>query len=465
MKQPDIVQVRRRSDAALRRSCPARSQRGQVTVLLVLSASAFILLIAFIVNTAQVISRKIELQGAADASAIAGALWVARGMNIIASNNKGMADLLSIMIVVRALRETAPEMSTTATAMAASLTACAPYCTPLAIQLAREAAWWTGVAAYARQVDTYLNEPSALGWTTLRLIDKLNQGVKGSVIPIVAPLEAAKAARHNGADSAKIVGRNLFMYPPMGRGGKETIARQAAGCCLPKLLEPVVKGLVVACGLCITPFLSGIPLKFHMDENVANLSGGTTGPLGGISAREIENAEDPTGQTVGDKIDEYLNEVDDDGRRKHPKVSAPKFRAVSFKSGEALSWPSDPPYPMLLSDAAERAGDWRLPDPDDPDPERSMDFAGVRRKLQFMALAQAPKTTPLFASERYDNTAWLGSWYTYAQTEVYNARRWSGYDQHWQARLARATLVGDLAQYLSLSKSADKSLPNAVNAH
>jgi Flp pilus assembly protein TadG len=82
----------------------ARDERGQISVLVVLAIAPFVLLVAFVFNSGVQTSRKIEMQGAADAAAVASAVTVARGMNFIVLNNNAMAEVLSLMIAVRCIR-------------------------------------------------------------------------------------------------------------------------------------------------------------------------------------------------------------------------------------------------------------------------------------------------------------------------------------------------------------------------
>src|SRR5215204_6290893 len=85
----------------------ARDEKGQISVLVVLGIVPFILLVAFVFNSGSQTSRRIEMQGAADAAAVASAVNVARGMNFIVLNNNAMAEVLSLMIAVRCIRNTA----------------------------------------------------------------------------------------------------------------------------------------------------------------------------------------------------------------------------------------------------------------------------------------------------------------------------------------------------------------------
>ena len=84
-----------------------REESGQVTFLFVFASVALVVVLAFIINTARQTSRKIEMQGAADAAAVAGATVMARGMNLMVFNNKGMADILAVMIDIRSAYQAA----------------------------------------------------------------------------------------------------------------------------------------------------------------------------------------------------------------------------------------------------------------------------------------------------------------------------------------------------------------------
>src|SRR5205807_1401309 len=85
----------------------AEDERGQISVLVILCVIPFIFLLAFIFNSARQTSRKMEMQGAADAAAVASAVTMARGMNFMVLNNNAMAETLSLMIAVRCIKNTA----------------------------------------------------------------------------------------------------------------------------------------------------------------------------------------------------------------------------------------------------------------------------------------------------------------------------------------------------------------------
>src|SRR5262245_7997339 len=79
---------------------------GRISIFFVFGTIAFIFLIALIYNTAHQSIRKIEMQGAADAAAIAGGTQAARDLNDIANNNNTMSEMLTVMIALRSLLQT-----------------------------------------------------------------------------------------------------------------------------------------------------------------------------------------------------------------------------------------------------------------------------------------------------------------------------------------------------------------------
>src|SRR5262245_64332615 len=79
---------------------------GRISIFFVFGTIAFIFLIALIYNTAHQSIRKIEMQGAADAAAVAGGTQAARDLNDIANNNNTMSEILTVMITLRSVLQT-----------------------------------------------------------------------------------------------------------------------------------------------------------------------------------------------------------------------------------------------------------------------------------------------------------------------------------------------------------------------
>ena len=88
-----------------------RNEKGQISIFFAFGLIAAVSLLALILNTGALTIRKGEMQNAADAGARAGAVNLGRAMNLIASNNTGMTEMVSTMIVVRAVLQPSEAMT------------------------------------------------------------------------------------------------------------------------------------------------------------------------------------------------------------------------------------------------------------------------------------------------------------------------------------------------------------------
>lgn len=80
-----------------------RRQRGVVLIITLLAIVLMVALILFVLNLGQQVNRRIQIQDTADASAIAGATWVARTLNSVAHNNVSTARYISLVAVLDAM--------------------------------------------------------------------------------------------------------------------------------------------------------------------------------------------------------------------------------------------------------------------------------------------------------------------------------------------------------------------------
>ncbi len=87
---------------------PTRS--GQVIVLTLLAMTLLVALIFYVYNVGDQVNRRTTLQNVADATAISGAGWIARSMNVIAMNNCEQSRLATLVPIMDAL-PLATEMS------------------------------------------------------------------------------------------------------------------------------------------------------------------------------------------------------------------------------------------------------------------------------------------------------------------------------------------------------------------
>src|SRR5438067_11969709 len=80
-----------------------RDQSGQVSLLLVFMILALATLIFFVFNTGDQVNQAVMAQNAADASALAGANWLAHGFNVLSMNNVAASKIIAMMAMLEAI--------------------------------------------------------------------------------------------------------------------------------------------------------------------------------------------------------------------------------------------------------------------------------------------------------------------------------------------------------------------------
>lgn len=405
-------------------------ERGQISVLLLLGLIPLIFLIALVFNTAKQTSQRMQMQGAADAGAVSGGVWVARGMNLMVLNNNGMAEVLSVMVVVHSLDQTLNIMvRAVGPAIVAILTRAAAFAPPLialVIAIKVQLRYYAIVQKATSALDRLLRR---VGWTVMRALDKLNQGVK-VITPIIALAQTVHYADMNGARKfwfmltgprgadVRLPGgiriprlggvslQNFLPMMPVARGPQKFIAIEADKCQIPKLRDALAHVLVK-----ISPLypISSFIFDRLIDRNVSSLAGRGRGG----------------GQSGG--LAWYLR-----------RVLSLAMRLIA--GSNVLRWPGNPPRPMLLTDRPRRSPSQVVSRSEDV-----IDLRRVRKYLQFLVLAGAQRDTAspiagrLFANR---SARWLPeTQLTYAQADVYNPTYWGMFHQDWRAKLARAHLL------------------------
>ena len=81
-----------------------RGSRGHAVPLFLLNAIALVLVVLLVLNTAEHLRRRIEVQNAADAHALTQATWTARTMNLMAMNQVAMTQALAVSVGAEALQ-------------------------------------------------------------------------------------------------------------------------------------------------------------------------------------------------------------------------------------------------------------------------------------------------------------------------------------------------------------------------
>jgi hypothetical protein len=180
---------------------------GQISSLGVLAAAAFACLLMLVINTGYATSGKIELQNAADATAISGATWVARGLNVISLNNVTQTQLLAITLIVPALDKAFELAHVTLQVQRAA-------CAALLVGAGVCAAIITAQIAILETYQTALQGPLWAGigrrdgsdplWKAMQVLSSISGVVKTSFVG-AAELEAARIAGQNRADAGLLI--------------------------------------------------------------------------------------------------------------------------------------------------------------------------------------------------------------------------------------------------------------------
>jgi hypothetical protein len=316
-------------------------------------------------------------------------------MNLMAMNNKGMTETISVMITVHATRQTAETMVIVLPQIAARLW----WAPAIAAQLIREAGAYQQLLARIRPADNLLSANAAgYGWRMLSAMDRLNQAIKTSFPPL-AYAKMIELARQNGADqmpySMVLPGLPASGLPllPVARGPERIIVDEADKCVLPKLKRPVYPILIFT-GPLSSPLAIGT-FEAMVQCNKSSLRG-EGGVCGVVSA----------------------------------------FTPM-------LRWPADAPRPMILTDTPARAGA-AMTNAD----EAAADLARVRQYLQFLTvtLAQLPRESAI-GNRFFANPA--NRWLTYAQADTYNPSEWSMFRQDWRGQIVSASLFGEKVRALA----------------
>lgn len=424
------------------------SERGQATVLFMFCIMGFAVLLVFVLNTGHLTTRRIEMQGSADAAAMAGAVHIARGMNLMALDNKGMSELLAVMVTVRATLTTARQMPGLLQPIIDFLEALpdpTAASKAMAIKLQAEASFWAKIVKLIDGVDRKINPPDdALGWQALRKLDQANREIKVHFL-VALPEEVLRIAQANGANAAFALPGQDSLTPefPVGRGASGYIAAESLRCCTDRFkdwakdaIENLCKFYPGTLGTCVSPVMAWPILDSNVDSNLRSLSEGRVRPSidRRIPADYLARLKHD-GSTLQDILDS------DNASRKNrdsnyaDRTLSDVFHSIQIGFGDPIKWPrSQPPRPMILTGDPQDTADAEVPDGAD-----TVKLAEVARYLKLLAVAQG-SLQAAFGAKYFKNEAPLGL-FTYGQTQVFNPRDWNLFDQGWQAKLVRADLL------------------------
>lgn len=78
----------------------SHKEQGQAVVFVVITLATLIIFIAAVANVGRELSYKMDMQNTADSASIAGAVWEARGLNLIAGLNQGIVLTVELIIII-----------------------------------------------------------------------------------------------------------------------------------------------------------------------------------------------------------------------------------------------------------------------------------------------------------------------------------------------------------------------------
>jgi hypothetical protein len=429
-------------------------ESGQVMIIVVFGALAFILLIALIYNTATQTSRKIEMQGAADSAAVSAGVWTARGMNLMVVNNNTMVQVLSIMITVRAIVQTCQIMISIDEEIAA-VAAATVVLSPVATVLNADVIWYKVVLTTFSYIDGAL---SSIGWTVLTALDRFNQVIK-EFFPALPTYNATRYAELNGADqytpynplNGILLPRKatalIFPIFPVARGPRNLLLDKALECPLANpdgklrnFARHVVAPICLFDVLCapLTGFFARDLVDKRIDKNIDALRGGPGSLLDNILDRL------PSAYDIVESLARRLG-IPTSGLEGLPfKIAAAPLHTIRFPvfyMTPSLQWQADP-RPMVLTTTPEN-------DTTEKTDTSERENRDVFKYLQFLAVAvgKLKEQSPM-AGGRYKNLSMYPR-ITYAQADVYNPTKWDMFTQDWRAKLVRATLIDEKCRDLA----------------
>jgi hypothetical protein len=434
----------------------ARDERGQISVLVILCIIPFIFLVAFIFNSAKQTTRKIEMQGAADSAAVASAVTMARGMNLMVLNNNSMADILALMIVIRSVANTVRFLFRLHTALAIFNCIAGAYLNPECDYQTALALNWYGKQEQWDKIDDALNkEYDGFGWKIMKALDEFNKLIKVS-FPGWAIYQAAAYAHKNTADQfpygfvlpgksdgAPIgIGDWTTTLPiptfPVARGPAEAIADQAYHCQFGVAYYLIPAALFVLFGGDGLDMIVG-PLLYEVlvQMNFVVLGGGPDW------LRDIASSLQSFAGSAVLEVSEILTGI------------------------HLLRWSTDEnklPRPMLLTDNPSR----------DPTTEKDLEDAEkkVTPYLSYLgfALGKVPLGSPIGGQQFLNKpNMFLQVQFAFGQANVYNPSKWDMWTQDWRAHLRRSKLfdekVNSIIEFLGFEPGKLAPDWSFVNAH
>jgi len=189
-----------------------QNEGGQSIVFVVLTLLFVVLFVFMVINTGDVTSKKMRMVTAADAVAVSGATWMARGHNSIAMMNVTESQILAIIILLRSTEMTydIAKVILDALGVVADVLSAIPFTAPAgaALQLYVDAGKVIndGIHDVMKEIKKALdNDGKGLLWTFEKGLT-MGEKVVVDVIPFIAQIESIRIGIANEATFG-------FLYP------------------------------------------------------------------------------------------------------------------------------------------------------------------------------------------------------------------------------------------------------------
>lgn len=397
-------------------------ESGQISFLIVFSLFLLVALVALVFNTGDQITAKMQMQNAADAAAISGATWMARGMNVVSMCNVTKTQTLAWIVILKAT-------ITTAKRSQRRIIAALTVATPLAVPYPA-VGWYVGILKFRLDVvngilkleptiDKFTRPHNGILWKLMKSLDKFSAFTQIS-FPVAAQYEAYSTARLNGADWAVLFAQ--FSIGP--------VTSTKSGPILPIAKFPLKK---VSLKALRDPTLNGS----NYDRLALTQRRGYTplldyqpnvGPLKKFRKpfALLFTAIDGELQLLQGAIDVVFSVL----TASPPSIDLTKNdydrQTESILKRVTNSGRKDLPGPYVLEGLAASSQ------------AHIQKFSNGR--LTYLSIAQRDKDIGWKVSRIFENPNSIGL-VTYAQSKVYNPTAWDMYTQDWRVKLVRTTLL------------------------
>lgn len=191
-----------------------KDANGNAMIFVVLVLFTLVCFFVFTIHIGQRFTNKVEMQNAADAAAVSGAVWKARGFNLISILNVSMSECLALIIMFKAFNDTVRwTRGTIALNITVAGICCGvPYTSSVCCPWLRCLNW---NYKYFNKAHVNVNKAMKKTYQSPKILWKLMKGLKKAsegvaiATSILSYLDASRIAKRNGADPIFNISENI----------------------------------------------------------------------------------------------------------------------------------------------------------------------------------------------------------------------------------------------------------------